>query len=215
MNLSTRFKTRAKDHAILLIVTGVLLLTFIVLIPGDDVKYLWSMGIGYVSIILLAITLLIGPLNIYSKKVNPVSSDLRRDAGIWCGLMSLAHIVIGIQVHMGNIWLYFFKAVKGDDSYKFRDDLFGWANYAGFVAGLIVLVLLLLSNDLSLKWLRPRSWKNIQRWNYLLFALVLMHGIMYQIIEKRTMVIILLFSMIMLMPVIGQSLGFSIARKNK
>ena len=126
-----------------------------------------------------------------------------------------SNIVIGIQVHMGNIWLYFFKAVKGDDSYKFRDDLFGWANYAGFVAGLIVLVLLLLSNDLSLKWLRPRRWKNIQRWNYLLFALVLMHGIMYQIIEKRTMVIILLFSMIMLMPVIGQSLGFSIARKNK
>ena len=215
MNVSTRFKTRAKDHAILLIVTGVLFVTFIVLIPGDDVKYLWSMATGYVSIILLAITLLIGPLNIYSKKVNPVSSDLRRDAGFWCGLMSLAHIVIGIQVHMGNIWLYFFKAVKGDDSYKFRDDLFGWANYAGLVAGLIVLVLLLLSNDLSLKWLRPRRWKNIQRWNYLLFALVLMHGIMYQIIEKRTMVIILLFSMIMLMPVIGQSLGFSIARKNK
>lgn len=215
MNLSARFKTRAKDHAILLIGTGVLLVLLIKSIPGDDVTYLWSMGTGYVSIILLAITLLIGPLNIYTKRVNPVSTDLRRDVGIWCGLTGLAHIVIGIQVHMGNIWLYFFKAVKGDDSYKFRDDLFGWSNYAGLLAGLIVLVLLLLSNDLSLKWLRPRRWKNIQRWNYLLFGLVLMHGIMYQIIEKRTMVIILMFSMIMLMPVIGQSIGFSIARKNK
>ncbi len=215
MSLSARFKTRAKDHAILLIGTVVLLVLLIKSIPGDDVTYLWSMGTGYVSIILLAITLLIGPLNIYTERVNPVSTDLRRDVGIWCGLTGLAHIVIGIQVHMGNIWLYFFKAVKGDDSYKFRDDLFGWSNYAGLLAGLIVLVLLLLSNDLSLKWLRPRRWKNIQRWNYLLFGLVLMHGIMYQIIEKRTMVIILLFSMIMLMAVIGQSIGFSIARKNK
>lgn len=215
MSLSARFKTRAKDHAILLISTGVLLVLLIKSIPGDDATYLWSMGTGYVSIILLAITLLIGPLNIYTKRVNPVSTDLRRDVGIWCGLTGLAHIVIGIQVHMGNIWLYFFKAVKGDDSYKFRDDLFGWSNYAGLLAGLIVLVLLLLSNDLSLKWLRPRRWKNIQRWNYLLFGLVLMHGIMYQIIEKRTMVIIVMFSMIMLMPVIGQSIGFSIARKNK
>ncbi len=173
------------------------------------------MSTGYVSIILLGITLLIGPINIYTKRPNPMSSDLRRDVGIWCGLTGLAHVVIGIQVHMGNIWLYFFKEIQGDDGYKFRGDLFGFSNYAGLIAGLIVVILLLLSNDVSLQWLRPKRWKSIQRWNYILFALVLAHAVMYQIIEKRIPVIVVLFSTIMVLPVIGQSVGFSITRKNK
>ncbi len=215
MILSPRFRTRSKHHAILLLSTGALLFVLVKFIPGNDLKYLWSMGTGYASIILLATTLLIGPLNVYTKSLNPVSTDLRRDVGIWCGVTGLAHIVIGIQVHMGNIWLYFFKAVKGDDSYELRSDLFGFANYAGLIAGLLVVVLLALSNDISLKWLRSKQWKGIQRWNYLLFALVLAHGIMYQIIEKRIAVIIILFSVIMLLPLIGQSIGFTITRKNK
>jgi sulfoxide reductase heme-binding subunit YedZ len=215
MILSTRFKTRAKHHAILITATGLLLLTFIKLIPGDDLKYLGSMATGYVSIILLAITLLIGPFNMYLKKPNPVSNDLRRDTGIWCGFIGLAHIVFGIQVHMGNIFLYFFKAVDGNDAYKFRDDIFGAANYTGLVAGLILLILLFLSNDLSLQWLKTKRWKNIQRWNYLLFALVVIHGILFQIIEKRIMVIIILFSIIMIIPMFGQLLGFNIIKKSK
>lgn len=215
MILSSRFRTRAKHHAILLITTGALLFILIKSIPGDDLKYLWSMGTGYASIILLAVTLLIGPLNIYTKRLNPVSTDLRRDVGIWCGLTGLVHLVIGIQVHMGNIWLYFFKAIQGDDSYKLRSDLFGFSNYTGLIAGLLLVVLLALSNDISLKWLRSKQWKSIQRWNYVLFALVLAHSIMYQIIEKRIAVIIILFSVIMLLPVIGQSIGITITRKNK
>lgn len=173
------------------------------------------MGTGYVSIILLAITLLIGPINIYKMRANPVSTDLRRDVGIWCGFIGLAHLVIGIQVHMGNIWLYFFKAVEGENSYKLRDDLFGFSNYTGLLAALLLVVLLLLSNDLSLKWLKTKRWKSIQRWNYILFALVLVHGIMYQIIEKRIAVIVVLFALIMLIPVISQSIGFTINRRNR
>jgi methionine sulfoxide reductase heme-binding subunit len=215
MILSPRFRTRAKHHTMLLICTGSLLLILIKSIPGDDLNNLWSMGTGYVSIILLAATLLIGFLNIYTKRLNPVSTDLRRDVGIWCGLTGVAHIVIGIQVHMGNIWLYFFKAIKSDDSYELRSDLFGFSNYAGLITGLLVVVLLALSNDTSLKWLRSKQWKSIQRWNYLLFALVLAHGIMYQIIEKRIAVIIILFFVIMLLPMIGQSIGFTRTSKNK
>lgn len=214
MILTARFKTRSKHHAILLVIVSALLFALMKSIPGDDLKYLWSMGTGYVSIILLAITLLIGPLNIYTQRLNPVSGDLRRDFGIWCGLTGLAHVVIGIQVHMGNIWLYFIKAVQGEDSFKLRGDLFGFSNYAGLIAALILIVLLLLSNDISLQWLKAKRWKTFQRWNYILFASVLAHGIMYQIIEKRITVIIILFSVIMLIPLIGQSIGFSITRKN-
>jgi len=213
--MSARLKVRLKHHSMLLIATGVLLFLFIRLIPGDDVKYLWSMATGYVAIILLAGTLLIGPFNVYKKSLNPVSTDLRRDIGIWCGITGLLHVVIGIQVHMGNIWLYFFKAVEGLNSYQFRDDLFGIANYTGLLAGLILLVLLFLSNDLSLRWLKTKRWKAVQRWNYILFLLVLIHGILYQVIEKRMIIIIVLFACIMTLPAIAQTMGFRIIKSKK
>jgi len=213
-NTASRLKIRTKYHMVLFITTLVTLCAFYKLVPGDDPMYLWSMATGYTSIILLAITLLIGPFTIYKKKPNPVSSDLRRDVGIWCGFTGLAHVVLGIQVHMGNIWLYFFKSVDGEESFKFRNDLFGYSNYAGLIATLILLVLLFLSNDLSLMWLKAKRWKNLQRFNYILFVLVLMHGIMYQIIEKRIPFIVILFSIIMLVAITGQSLGFSISKKS-
>lgn len=214
MSKTSRLGIRTKHHTILLAITCVLLLVFVVSVPGDDRMYLWSMATGYVSIILLAVTLLIGPINIYAKKHNPLSSDLRRDAGIWCGLVGLAHIVIGIQVHMGNIWLYFFKAIEGEDRFVFRQDIFGSANYVGLFAGLILLVLLVLSNDVSLEWLKAKHWKNLQRLNYMLFLLIVIHGILYQIIEKRTATIVLIFVIIMLIPLVGQSTGFFITKES-
>ncbi len=213
--MSPRFKVRLKHHFTLLIVTGLLLFLFIRLIPGGDVKYLWSMATGYVAIILLAGTLLIGPFNVYKKRLNPVSTDLRRDIGIWCGLIGLLHVVIGIQVHMGNMWLYFFNAVEGINSYQLRDDVFGVANYTGLLAGVILLVLLFLSNDLSLQWLKTKRWKIIQRGNYILFALVLAHGILYQVIEKRMIIIVVLFAGIMMLPAIAQTIGFRITKSKK
>lgn len=215
MILAKRLNTRLKHHVLLFFIVAVLLTAFVKAIPGDDLKYLWSMGTGYVSIILLAVTLMIGPLNIYAKQLNPVSTDLRRDVGIWCGISGLTHVVIGIQVHMGNIMLYFFKAVHGENSYKLRDDLFGLSNYTGLIAGLLLLILLILSNDISLKWLKAKRWKSIQRWNYFLFLFVLAHSIMYQIIEKRIAPIIIVFSIIMLLPIIAQGIGISIVKRSK
>lgn len=215
MTVSSRFSIRLKHHLMLLIGIGVLLTAFIQLIPGDDLKYLWSMGTGYVSIILLGITLLIGPINVYTKKVNPISTDLRRDVGIWCGVIGLAHVVVGIQVHMGNILLYFFKSVEGGKAFELRGDLFGAANYIGLAGTILLMILLLLSNDLSLRLLKPRRWKMIQRWNYFLFVAVLAHGVMYQIIEKRMLPIIVVFAIIMLLPTIGQLFGFTIKKQER
>ena len=173
------------------------------------------MATGYTSIILLAATLMIGPMNLIKKRNNPVSSNLRRDIGIWCGIIGLVHVVIGIQVHMGNIFLYFFKAVEGEDAFVLRKDLFGAANYTGLVAALILLILLLLSNDISLKLLRPRRWKSLQRWSYFFFALTLAHVIMYQVIEKRVVGLVILMSLIMLTAIVYQVRGFNAHRKLK
>ncbi len=211
--MSQRFGIRLKTHLLITAAAAASLFLLVKLIPGDDRKYLWSMATGYVSIILLAVTLLIGPFNVYKRRNNPVSSDLRRDIGIWCGIIGLAHVVVGIQVHMGNIWLYFFKSVDGDNAFTLRSDLFGAANYIGLAGAVLLAILLFLSNDISLQWLKPQRWKMLQRWNYFFFVAVLIHGIMYQVIEKRALPIIIFFSVIMGLTVAGQLVGISI-RKN-
>jgi len=184
------------------------LLSFYSFVPGDDQKYLWSMATGYTSIVLLGITLVIGPLNLIKGNHNPVSTDLRRDIGIWCGMIGIAHVVVGIQVHMGNIWLYFVKAVDGADAYLLRRDLFGFANYTGLIAAVVLTLLLLLSNDLSLRLLKPKRWKNLQRWSYAGFVLILAHSVMYQVIEKRNAVIISIFALVTIIPMAFQMIGF-------
>jgi len=215
MRVSARFKTRVRYHLVLSITAAILLFVFFEDIPGDDHTYLWSMASGYVSIILLAITLLIGPMNLYYGRLNPISTDLRRDIGIWCGIVGLLHVVMGIQVHMGDIRLYFFKAIDGENAFALRSDIFGSANYVGLVAALILVLLMILSNDASLKWLKPRRWKSLQRLNYVFFAGVLVHGILFQIIEKRVMPIVLLFVLIMVIPVVVQCIGLMVTLRSK
>ena len=78
----------------------------------------------------------------------------------------------------------------------------------------ISFLFVLLSNDLSLKMLKPKRWKSIQRLSYVLFILILAHGIMYQIVEKRTVTIIIVFALIMIVPVIVQLPGFFTIKRN-
>jgi sulfoxide reductase heme-binding subunit YedZ len=47
------------------------------------------------------------------------------------------------------------------------------------------LLLLAISNDLSLRRLGTRKWKSLQRWTYLAVGLTLMHAVAYQRIERR------------------------------
>jgi sulfoxide reductase heme-binding subunit YedZ len=42
-----------------------------------------------------------------------------------------------------------------------------------------------MSNDLSLKRFGARKWKQLQRWNYAVFALVAAHSIAFQMVEKQ------------------------------
>jgi len=147
--------------------------------------YRWSMATAYAGMLLLAATLTTGTINVLGRRPNPVSSDLRRDLGIWCAIVSVAHVLVGLQVHMKSMWLYFVKAVDGPDAWSPRGDAFGFANYTGLVAALIVLLLLALSNDASMRWLGTGRWKSVQRWNYALLVLVAVHGAVFQMVEKR------------------------------
>src|SRR5690349_8275973 len=148
-----------------LCVCGVALLTF----PGAPIHVL-TIILGYLALALLAATLAIGPLALGRRRRNPVNIALRRDAGLWARLTGLPHALLGLQVRMGGqVLLYFFQQRGG--RYVPLLNLFGVSNDLGLAAALILLGLLLLSNDLTLRTLQGPRWKWLQRANYLLFLL--------------------------------------------
>jgi len=135
---------------------------------------------------LLTATLLIGPLNLLRKRRQPLSSDLRRDFGIWAGLLGIIHAAVGQCVHLrGRPWLYYVYGPTEHHHLPIRHDLFGVANYTGAASTLLLLALFVTSNDYSLRALRPPRWKQLQRWNYAVFLLAAIHSVAYLAIEKQ------------------------------
>ena len=144
-----------------------------------------SFATAYPALALLAGTLLLGPWRVWRWVANPVSNDLRRDVGIWAGVVSVVHAAVGQCVHLrGRPWLYYVYGPT-EHHHGMRHDLFGLANYTGLLGTLVVIALLATSNDLSLRRLGAVQWKKLQRWNYAVFALVAVHAFAFQGVEKQ------------------------------
>jgi sulfoxide reductase heme-binding subunit YedZ len=149
-------------------------------IRRDLIGYI-SIATAYPALFLTAVALFLGPWHVLRRRANPVSFDLRRDIGIWAGIMALLHSVVGLNVHLrGRMWLYFV-----DQQYRIRHDWFGFGNDTGIVAALLFLLLLAISNDLSLRGLGTRRWKSLQRWTYGAAILTILHAVAYQHVEER------------------------------
>ena len=193
--MTNRMRRRLVRHH-LPIGGGSMLLTLLIYSSFTNAgeAFRWSVAAAYTALTLLALALAIGPLAVLRRQPRPVSSDLRRDLGIWSALVSLGHVVIGLQVHhQGLWWLYFFKETPSSllSLFSLRRDLFGLANYLGLAATVLVVVLLALSNDRSLRWFGAIRWKAWQRLSYYLGALVVVHGAAYQLLERQWIVAVL------------------------
>jgi methionine sulfoxide reductase heme-binding subunit len=173
--MTNRLQRRIVNHFIIFSSSAPVVLLIFAVARGPNHYLRISLATAYSSLLLIGLTLLIGPIRLVQKKALQVSSDIRRDIGFWAGVHSLIHLFTGSSV-MG----YF---VDRNDHLRFN--LFLWTNYIGFIAIFVLLLLLALSNDWSLKKLKPATWKGLQRANYLLFVLVVVHGILYIIVEKQ------------------------------
>jgi len=204
-----------RHHLVIAVVTCVALFACYALTASKNPVFRWSMATGYVGLALLVATLVLGPLNVVRRRPNPVSTDLRRDLGIWAGLLAIAHFLVGWQVHMKHRYLYWLREVEETGGLALRADLFGFANYTGLLAVLIALLLLALSNDYYLRRLGARRWKALQRWNYALVALVAAHGVAYQVIEKRIAPFVVAFAVLSLVAILAQLIGFRRSRERR
>lgn len=151
------------------------------LMPTDTWQHQLTLASAYVSLLFIVFTLCIGPYKLLTQKRNPVNLMIRRDTGIWAGLTAIVHVLAGLQIHMGgNIQMYFL-----DHHGRPLANLFGFSNDLGLTATFVIVALLLLSNDLSLRLLRGSRWKWLQRSNYILIALTAAHALGYQISVQR------------------------------
>lgn len=144
----------------------------------SDVLTRLSFATAYPALALLVVTLIIGPWRTLSGKTSAISLDLRRDIGIWAGLLGVLHAGFGQFVHLrGRPWLYYIY--EKWNVMPVRYDMFGFSNYTGLVATLLLLALLATSNDASLRKLGTPGWKQLQRWNYVCFGLTALHTFGY------------------------------------
>jgi len=182
----------------------------------DTITFI-TQATGYISIIILSISLIIGSVNLLLNHKNPISTYLRRDISIIGGALAVIHSITGLFVHLrGKTWLYFLN--NTDHGYSIRLDNFGLANYTGLISALIIILLIIISNDYLLKKLNPTKWKNIQRLSYLMFILILIHCYYYRIGKENLNLIfwfyIPLFIVVLTFQIIGVWLKLT-ENKNK
>lgn len=200
---------RVRRNLAIALAVGLLIAAFYFALEPRPVMFRLSMGTAYTGLLLMAIALTIGPYQVLTNRRNPVSSYVRRDFGIWAGLIGVAHVIVGLQVHMGGkFWLYFVYPPDEWHPIPVRVDPFGLTNHAGLVILLILLLLLSLSNNASLRKLGAGRWKRLQQLAYVAAILTVAHGVIYQVLEERSLPFVALLAVIVLAAAACQIAGY-------
>jgi sulfoxide reductase heme-binding subunit YedZ len=197
------------QHVPLALASSVALVLFIALTPsrgeGISIQRL-STPTGYVALVLLAFTLLIGPANLLLRRRNPVSTYLRRDVGTWTAIFSVVHVIVSLQGH-GSFVDFFVRDGRP------LIDSFGLGNWTGLAATVIVVGLLVISTNRAMRELKGRRWKDLQRLNYTLFVLVILHAVFYGALSRMTSPFTLLLIFIVIAVFVGQAVGIRLWRR--
>lgn len=211
--MTSYWAQRIRRHAVLAISAGVVVWIGFVAAPPPDFRHRLSLSTAYAALIFLAFTLALGPWRLFRRRPNPTSFDLRRDLGIWSAILALVHTGVGLTVHLrGRMWMYFFKRLH---PLAIQNTKFGAANYIGLVSAVLFVLLLVISNDLSLRSLGTRRWKSLQRWTYIAAFLAVAHGVLFQLVEKRHIPWVVVFASIIAVTLAFQAGGYLFRRRNQ
>jgi sulfoxide reductase heme-binding subunit YedZ len=165
---------------------------------------------GDIALVLLALTLLVGPANLLLGRRNPPNNYLRRDLGAWTALFSIIHVIVGFQEHSGGAF-GFVRYFVADG--RPLTNSFGLGNWTGLIATVIVAGLLVISADRYLRELKAPLWKNLQRLNYILFTLVVAHAILYGALRRIGSPFTLVLLVTLIAVLAGQAMGVWLWRR--
>lgn len=131
----------------------------------------WNRSLAWAGIILLSVTLCMGPVARWWPQARWVL-PARREIGLWAGVASLGHVVMVFEEWAGWRLSPLWRRFLGDRFVV--DGGLLLANALGALAAGYALVLVLTSNDLAQRTLGPR-WGWLQRGATTLFLLVVAH----------------------------------------
>jgi sulfoxide reductase heme-binding subunit YedZ len=147
----------------------------------------WSVATAYVAVLLLGVSLSLGPLNVLRRTHNPIHSPVRRDLGIAAGIFALVHTILGLQVHMGGSLSRYFTLPRPQTT---AGTAFVVANYVGLLSALVLALLLMISNNPAIRKFGLTKWKRAQRLAYVAAIAAAIHGLAYQLLEERTLILV-------------------------
>ncbi len=136
----------------------------------------WNRAIGDVSLVLIALAMMLGPLSRLWRGAARVL-PYRRELGIYAVLLAFVHatIILFGWVELDLMRLFGFEFHPGLQRYVMVSHGFALANILGLLGLIYGLVLGLTSNDASLRLLGSNIWKFVQRGTYVLWWLSVAH----------------------------------------
>ena len=181
----------------------------VVIGSGDTLLDDVSLATAYICLILMAVALSLGPLRALRSSPLPLNNYLRRDIGIWSGLAGLVHLFVATELSMSAAYMQAYVNLStGGFSDAMRMDLFSWGSIVGFLVGIFVLLLLILSNNKIIKLLGATWWKRLQRFAYPAFVFTVLHGFAFQALEARNILLIGIVAGVFIGVIILQISGF-------
>ena len=190
----------------------------IVFLVSDEANHLIELSIttAYICTLLITVALSVGPVRVILQITNPTNIYLRRDIGIWAALSGLIHLCLATAQSMTPEYISTYVDVATVQlTNSARNELFLWGSVTAYATGLLLLLLLSLSNDAVLRWLGVKWWKRLQRLVYLAFTLTIVHGLMFQILESRNLILVGLLSALFLLILILQWAGIRSVKKTQ
>jgi DMSO/TMAO reductase YedYZ heme-binding membrane subunit len=131
--------------------------------------------------------------------------------GAWTAVFSVAHVIVSLMVHGSGQIRHFVDFFVADGS-PLRNS-FGLGNWTGLAALVIVTGLLALSSDAALRKLKAKNWKRLQRLNYALFTLVIVHAFFYGALLRETSPYTILLGLAVIAVIAGQVVGIWLFRR--
>ena len=163
-------------HLIVLLVAGLGIYAFWESRTSWSDMHRWNRAVGDMSILLIALSMAIGPL-IKLRTEFRISSPWRRELGIYGVLLAIIHtfIILAGWVEWDLIRLFGYERHPASGLYVMVQHGFGLANVIGIVGLLYGIVLALASNEWSQKLLSGSVWKFLQQGAYVFWMLIVIH----------------------------------------
>jgi sulfoxide reductase heme-binding subunit YedZ len=152
---------------------------------------LWQFNVatGSVALVLLVATLVFRPARmLIGRTAGPASLPWRRTLGIWVAVALVAHVPGGLAIHSSGwrIWEPFESILPWSNGRRFDEFTVGY--WMGLLGVLLLLPLVLTSNDAAMRRLGARRWLRLHRvLTWAVYWVVAVHVVALQYGEFRNL----------------------------